>query len=96
MSDQPPTPNVNVLSSPVQGGRSWMRWLLIGGDGCLMLILLVLVGFAGCLAAFSGGVREASRDQKSGHTAKIGEPLRVGNVTWVVEDTRVVTELTSS
>jgi Domain of unknown function (DUF4352) len=55
----------------------------------------VLVGFAGCLAAFSGGVKEASRDAKSTSTAEIGEPLRVGDVTWVVEDAKTVTELTS-
>ncbi len=73
-----------------------MRWLLIGGGGCLMLIVLMLLGFAGCLAAFSGGVDEASEDSKRAPTAKIGEPLRVGDVTWVVEDAKVVTELTST
>jgi hypothetical protein len=74
-----------------------MRWLLIGGGGCLMLVVLVLLGFAGCLAAFSGGVDEASdTTSRSTPTAKIGEPLRVGDVTWVVEDARMVTELTSS
>jgi hypothetical protein len=74
-----------------------MRWLLIGGSGCLMLVVLVLLGFAGCLAAFSGSVDQASDNpSKSTPTAKIGEPLRVGDVTWVVEDAKMVTELTSS
>ncbi len=73
-----------------------MRWLLIGGSGCLMLGVLMLLGFAGCLAAFSGGVDEASDDSKNAPKAGIGEPLRVGNVTWVVEDAKMVTELTSS
>ena len=37
MTDQPPpaTSNVNVPPPPPQSGRSWMRWLLIGGGGCL-------------------------------------------------------------
>lgn len=74
-----------------------MRWLLIGGGGCLMLVVLMLLGFAGCLAAFSGSVNEASKDSsRSTPKAKLGEPLRVGDVTWVVEDARTVTELTSS
>ena len=40
MTDQPPigTPSVNVPPSPAQTGRSWVRLLLIGGGGCLMLI----------------------------------------------------------
>ena len=98
MTDQPPpaTPNVNVPPPPPQSGRSWIRWLLIGGGGCLMLVVLMLLGFAGCLAAFSGGVDEASDDSKSTPKAEIGEPLRVGDVTWVVEDAKMVTELTSS
>lgn len=39
MTDQPPqaTPNVNVPPPPSPSGRSWLRWLLIGGGGCLML-----------------------------------------------------------
>lgn len=60
-----------------------------------MLILLMLLGFAGCLAAFSGGADKASED-KSTPKARIGEPLRVGDVTWVVQDAKMVTELTSS
>ncbi len=98
MTDQPPpaTPNVNVPLPPPRSGRSWLRWLLIGGGGCLMLVVLVLLGFAGCLAAFSGGVDVTSLDSKSNPKAKIGEPLRVGDVTWVVEDAKMVTELTSS
>lgn len=96
MSDRPATPNVNVPPPPSQGGRSWMRWLLIGGGGCLMLVVLALVGFAGCLAAFGGGSDETSRDPQSTPKAEIGEPLRVGNVTWIVEDAKTATELTSS
>jgi hypothetical protein len=36
MTEQPPppTPNVNVPPPPPRSGRSWTRWLLIGG-GCL-------------------------------------------------------------
>ncbi len=61
-----------------------------------MLLILMFLGFAGCLAAFSGGADKASDDSKRTPTAKIGEPLWVGDVTWVVEDAKMVTELTSS
>ena len=61
-----------------------------------MLLVLMLVGFAGCLAALGGSGDEAAEDPEKVPTAKIGEPLRVGDVTWVVEDAKKVTELTSS
>lgn len=61
-----------------------------------MLVVLALLGFAGCLAALGGGGDGASENQKKNPTAKIGEPLRVGDVTWVVQDAKVVTELTST
>lgn len=70
--------------------------LLIGGGGCLMLVVLPLLGFAGCLAAFSGGGDEATQDPRENPTARIGEPIRVGGITWVVQDAKTVTELTSS
>ena len=97
MTDQPHagTPNVDVSPPPPQAGRSWVRLLLIGGGGCLVLVVLMLVGFAGCLAALGGGGDEAGEKQKN-PTAEIGEPLRVGGITWVVQDAKKVTELTSS
>jgi hypothetical protein len=61
-----------------------------------MLVVLMLVGFAGCLAALGGGGNEAAEGPEDVPTAEVGEPLRVGNVTWVVEDARKVTELTST
>ena len=98
MTDRPPigTLNVNVPPPPAQTGRSWVRLLLIGGGGCLMLVVLILVGFAGCLAALGGGGDEAAEEPQKNPTAKIGEPLRVGGITWVVQDAKTVTELTSS
>lgn len=90
------TPNVNVPPPPAGAGRSWVRLLLIGGGGCLVLVVLTLVGFAGCLAALGGGGGETAGDAQKVPTAKIGEPLRVGGITWVVQDAKTVTELTSS
>ena len=97
MTDQPHagTPNVNVPPPPPQAGRSWVRLLVIGGGGCLVLVVLTLVGFAGCLAALGGGGDGGSEERKV-PTAGIGEPLRVGDVTWVVQDAKKATELTSS
>ncbi len=90
------TPNVNVPPPPAQGGRSWVRLLLIGGAGCLVLVVLMLVGFAGCLAALGGGGGDEAAEEQKSPTAKIGDPLRVGGITWVVQDAKTVTELTSS
>ncbi len=97
MTDQPHagTPNVDVPPPPPQAGRSWVRLLVIGGGGCLVLVVLMLVGFAGCLATLGGGDGAAEEKQKN-PTAEIGEPLRVGGITWVVQDAKKVTELTSS
>lgn len=89
------SPNVNVPPPPVQPGRSWSRLLLLGGGGCLVLLVLMLVGFAGCLAALGGGDGGGGEAEKV-PTAEIGDPLRVGGITWVVQDARTVTELTSS
>ncbi len=98
MADQAPigSANVNVPPPPVQTGRSWVRLLLIGGGGCLMLVVLMLLGFAGCLAALGGGGDGTAEEPQKNPTAKIGEPLRVGGITWVVQDAKTVTELTSS
>lgn len=98
MTDQPPlgNANVNVPPPPTQTGRSWVRLLLIGGGGCLMLVVLMLLGFAGCLAALGGGGGETAEDPQKNPTARIGEPLRVGGITWVVQDAKMATELTSS
>lgn len=52
-------------------------------NSCLVLV-----------ARKTGG--ETAGDQQEGPTAEIGEPLRVGDVTWVVEDAKTATELTSS
>ena len=43
MTEQPSigTPNVNVPPPPAQAGRSWIRWLLIGVGGCLVLVVLL-------------------------------------------------------
>lgn len=100
MTDQPPirTPNVNVPPPPNRGGRSWGRLLLIGGGGCLVLTLLAVFAFVGCLAAIGGGGGSGGGggQEAAAPEAGIGEPLRVGGVTWVVEDAKKVTELTSS
>jgi hypothetical protein len=42
---------------PLQPGEArpgWLPWLLVGAGGCLMLILLTFLGFAGCLAFIAG------------------------------------------
>lgn len=60
---------------------------------------LVVLGVLALLLAGTGGDRTARDDLAKGEdfpTARIGEPLRVGDLTWVVEDAKVATELAST
>jgi hypothetical protein len=69
---------------------------LIGG-GCLILLVLVLLGFVGCFAllANSGGEGDSesksskSKDSEAKQSAvRIGEAITVGDVTWTVTNAR--------
>lgn len=102
MTDQPPiqTPNVNVPPPPAQQGTNWKRWMFIGGGGCLLLVFLLLIGFAGCLAAFSGSGGEDSSN--SGEQAPedirkqavpIGETVKAGDATWTITSATQATEI---
>ena len=65
MTDQPPlaTPNVNVPPPPPQGGRFWMRWLLIGGGRCLSKEAATLDTASMTLADSDGRRSEAGPDK---------------------------------
>lgn len=101
MTDQPPiqNPNVNVPPPPRQG-TNWTRWLLIGGGGCLLLLFVLLIGFAGCLAAFSGGgggsgSGEPTPENIREQAVPIGEPVEAGDASWTVTSASEATEIRS-
>jgi len=70
----------------------------------LVLLLLLFVGFAGCLAALSGGGGgggtgggdgEVSYDEARQQAVPIGETVETGDVAWTVNNVTQATELSS-
>lgn len=109
MAEQDPnrrieTPNVDVPPPPMQPRRGgWRRWLLIGGIGCLGLLVLLVIGFAGCAALLSsggGGGGEAESGEVGYQEARnravsLGQPVEAGDLTWTITDVQEATELKS-
>lgn len=66
-----------------------------------MLLLLAFVGFAGCLAAFSGGGGGEEPTPEDDYAAAqkaavaVGQEAQTGNVVWKVTSAQRVTELKS-
>ena len=63
--------------------------------GCVVLPVLLVIGFVGCLALVGGGGGEGgsgsgeSRERKAQQAAvDIGQPVHVGEVTWTVTNAR--------
>lgn len=90
MTEQPQqVPYQNVPPPPPQR-TNWVRWMLIGGGGCLMLVVLMFIGFAGCLAAIGGSGGEATTPPENDYASiqeqavPVGEMVEVGNVAWTV------------
>jgi hypothetical protein len=68
--------------------------------GCVVLPALLVIGFVGCLALLGGGGGDGgsgsgeSRERKAQQAAvDIGQPVRVGDVTWTVTNARQVSEI---
>ncbi len=92
----PPAPTITV-PPPRQGSTVWRGTKLAFG-GCVVLPVLLVIGFVGCLAVFGGlggggaGTGSGTSEDKR-PTANIGEPLRVGQVTWTVTSARQATQI---
>jgi hypothetical protein len=75
---------------------------VLRGRGCLILLVLVVLGFAGRLAVLGssgGGGSSTSGSSKRYSEAKqsavgIGDPITVGDVEWTVTDARQTKQLT--
>jgi hypothetical protein len=64
--------------------------------GCVVLPVLLVIGFVGCLAIVTsggGGGGDSASSKNKRPTASIGEPLRVGQVTWTVTSARQATQI---
>src|SRR5215207_9338125 len=96
-------PNVPPPPPMQQPRRRWLPWILVGAGGCLMLILLSFLGFAGCLALIAGSGGGGSGGGGSGadsyaeakKAVPIGQTATAGDVAWTVHDAWQATELSS-
>jgi hypothetical protein len=94
---QPP-PTTTAPPPPRRESTVWRGTNLAFG-GCVILPALLAIGFVGCLALFAGGGEGGSgsgesRESKAQQTAvDIGQPVRVGEVTWTVTNARQVSEI---
>jgi hypothetical protein len=95
---QPP-PTTTAPPPPRQESTVWRGTKLAFG-GCVVLPVLLVIGFVGCLALFAGGGEEGgsgsgeSRERKAQQAAvDIGQPVHVGEVTWAVTNARQVSEI---
>src|SRR5215217_2318841 len=95
---QPPTTST-ALPPPRRESTVWRGTKLAFG-GCVVLPVLLVIGFVGCLALVGGGGGDGgsgsgeSRERKAQQAAvDIGQPVHVGEVTWTVTNARQVSEI---
>jgi len=97
--DLPDPPSAPAITAPPprQESTVWRGTKLAFG-GCVVLPVLLAIGFVGCLvvigAVSGGGAGTGSgTSEDKWPTAGIGEPLRVGQVTWTVTSARQATQI---
>jgi hypothetical protein len=95
----PPAPSTTVRPPPGQGSTVWRGTKLAFG-GCVVLSVLLVIGFVGCLAVV-GGLGCGGQESGSGAgapgagepTVNIGQPVRVGDVSWTVTNATQANEI---
>jgi Domain of unknown function (DUF4352) len=81
--------------------RRWLPWILVGAGGCLMLTVVSILGFVGCLAVIAGVGGSGNGDGEVGYAeakktaVPIGERTKAGKVSWTVHDAWQASELKS-
>jgi Domain of unknown function (DUF4352) len=95
---QPP-PTTTAPPPPRRESTVWRGTKLAFG-GCVVLPVLLAIGFVGVFALFAGGGGDGgsgsgeSRERKAQQAAvDIGQPVHVGEVTWTVTNARQVSEI---
>src|SRR5215210_9084486 len=91
---QPP-PTTTAPPPPRRESTVWRGTKLAFG-GCVVLPVLLVIGFVGCLAIATsggggGGDSESAKNKRP--TVGINEPLKVGQVTWTVTSARQATQI---
>jgi hypothetical protein len=99
VSPPQPLPGTVPPPPPRQESTVWRGTKLAFG-GCIVLPVLLVVGFVGCLALFAsgGGGGNAGSGESGERKAQqaavdIGQPVQVGDVTWTVTNAREATEI---
>ena len=90
-----------TYSAPAQPRRRTWLWVLIGAGGCLFVLLVAFLGFAGCMAAIvggggGGGAEQSPKEEYAAakdDAAAVGETVTAGNVAWTVQTAQETTEL---
>ena len=97
---QVPEPPTTTAPPPPRRESTVWRGTKLAFGGCVVLPVLLVIGFVGCLALFAGGGGEGgsgsgeSGERKAQQTAvDIGQPVHVGEVTWTVTNARQVSEI---
>lgn len=92
------TPYANVPPPPRQGSTVWRGTKLAFG-GCIVMPVLLLIGLVGCFAIIGGGGEEqaepAGPGQNRNNALAVGEPLEVGDATWIIENASQASELSA-
>ncbi len=97
LSAPPSPPSQSVPPPPRRESTVWRGTKLAFG-GCIVLPVLLLVGFVACVAVFGSGSREDAGSKSEAPKGKedpasIGEPVTVGDVTWTVTNARQANQL---
>jgi hypothetical protein len=104
----PPEQPQRQVAPPRQGSTVWRGTKLAFG-GCIVLPVLLVIGFIGCFALLGGtgeetgsgaeeggGVNDKNRDALRAEAAKVGDTVKVGDVAWTVTDVNQETKLGAS
>jgi Domain of unknown function (DUF4352) len=97
----PPEPPTTTVPPPPRRGESTVwRGTKLAFGGCVVLPVLLIIGFVGFLALLGGGGGDGgsgsgeSREREAQQAAvDIGQPVHVGEVTWIVTNARQVSEI---
>lgn len=101
-----PPPNYQAPPPPPRQGSTVWRGTKLAFGGCVVMPILLLVGFVSCIALLGGtgeqtgsGAGEEPNEQDPdalrAEAAKIGDPVKAGNITWTVTRVEQKTELRS-